>query len=108
MVGAGRARKESFLGYAKGNRFLNHERRGRAAPRRPRSTLTSAQLRGNRDERPAKSRSILQSSEEVTDGNVKAQASELNTIHVTTINKLEEEKKNKNVGRLKFLSTVHR
>ncbi|GBP34483.1 hypothetical protein EVAR_29878_1 [Eumeta japonica] len=53
----------------KASRFLNPERRGRAAPQRPQSTLTSARLRVNRDERAAKLRSILQLSEEVMDGN---------------------------------------
>ncbi|GBP86781.1 hypothetical protein EVAR_59227_1 [Eumeta japonica] len=44
------------------------EKRGPAAPQRPRSTPTSARPQVNRDERAAKLRSILQPSEEITDG----------------------------------------
>ncbi|GBP58512.1 hypothetical protein EVAR_33862_1 [Eumeta japonica] len=56
-----------FWDTRKASRFLNHERRGGAALRMPRSTLTSARPRVNQNELAAKLRSSLHSTEKVTD-----------------------------------------
>ncbi|GBP55129.1 hypothetical protein EVAR_38009_1 [Eumeta japonica] len=61
-----------FWDTRKASRFLNHERRGRASPRKPRSSLTSARTRLNQDERAAELRSFWSSaktSRTVTDRN---------------------------------------
>ncbi|GBP76158.1 hypothetical protein EVAR_56030_1 [Eumeta japonica] len=52
---------------SKASRVSNSERRSRAAPQRLRSTLTLVRLRVNRNEQTAKLRSILQSSEKITE-----------------------------------------